>query len=121
MIIQDLQYNCEGYMALALAQYETFSSLLEVTFIGVRMAYQIRYRTACVPLCIGCVSLCHREGGLYIYLPSESNGPNLLDEPLKDFIVNPVDLPWKWVKRLATSGERANHDSWVKLYNLYRV
>ena len=22
MIIRDLQYNCEGYMALALAQYE---------------------------------------------------------------------------------------------------
>jgi hypothetical protein len=62
-------------------------------------------------MCIGCVSLCHLEGGLYIYLPSESNGPNLLDEPLKDFIVNPADLPWKWVKRLATSGERVNHDS----------
>jgi hypothetical protein len=44
-------------------------------------------------------------------LPSESSGPNLLDEPLKDFIVNPTDLPWKWVKRLATSGERVNHDS----------
>jgi hypothetical protein len=27
-------------------------------------------------------------------LPSESNGPNLLDEPLKDFIVNLADLPW---------------------------
>ena len=33
------------------------------------------------------------------------------DEPLKGFIVNPADLPWKWVKRLATSGERVNHDS----------
>jgi hypothetical protein len=49
--------------------------------------------------------------GLYIYLPSESSGPNLLDEPLKDFIVNPADLPWKWVKRLATSGKKVNHDS----------
>jgi hypothetical protein len=37
---------------------------------------------------------------------------NLLDEPSKDFIVNPVDLPWKWVKRLAISGERVNHGSW---------
>ena len=51
------------------------------------------------------------RGGSYIYLPSESNGPNLLDEPLKGFVVNPADLPWKWVKRLATSGERVNHDS----------
>jgi len=49
------------------------------------------------------------------------SGPNLLDEPLKYFIVIPVDLPWKGVKRLATSGERVNHDSWVKMYNLYRV
>ena len=51
------------------------------------------------------------SGGSYICLPSESNGPNLLDGPLKGFIVKPVDLPWKWVKRLATSGERVNHDS----------
>ena len=36
---------------------------------------------------------------------------DMLDESLKDFIVNPTDLPWKWVKRLAASGERVNHDS----------
>ena len=30
------------------------------------------------------------DRGSYIYLPSESNGPNLLDEPLKGFIVNPA-------------------------------
>jgi hypothetical protein len=34
-------------------------------------------------MCIGCTSLCHMEGGLYICLLSESNGPNLLDEPSK--------------------------------------
>ena len=34
----------------------------------------------------------------------------MLDEPLKDFIVIPAGLPWKGVKRLATSGERVNHD-----------
>ena len=39
------------------------------------------------------------------------SGPNLLDEPLKGFIVNPVGLPRKGVNRLATSGERVNHDS----------
>jgi len=49
------------------------------------------------------------------------SGSNLLDEPLKGFIVIPVDLPRKGVKRLATSGERVNHDSWVKMYNLYSV
>ena len=77
MIIQDLQYSCEGYMALALAQYEDISSLLEVTFMSIRMACRIEYSAASVPLHIGCASLCHREGGLYIYLLSESNGPNL--------------------------------------------
>jgi len=44
-------------------------------------------------LCIGYV-LRAMEGGLYICLPSESNGPNLLDEPLKGFIVNPAGFPW---------------------------
>jgi hypothetical protein len=89
----------------------TFSSLLVVILFGVRTAWRIGYSVASVLMCIGCASLCHLEEGLYIYLPSESYGPNLLDEPLKDFIVNPADLPWKWVKRLATSGERVNHDS----------
>jgi len=45
----------------------------------------------------------------------------MLDELLKGFIVVSADLPWKWVKRLITSGERINHDSWVKMYNLCRV
>ena len=89
----------------------TFSNLLVVTFIDVRMARRIGYSAASVPLCICCASLCHREGGLYIYLVSESNDPNLLNESLKGFIVNPTDLPWKWVKILATLGERVNHDS----------
>ena len=45
----------------------------------------------------------------------------MLDELLKGFIVIPADLPRKGVKKLATSGERVNHDSWVKMYNLCRV
>ena len=45
----------------------------------------------------------------------------MLDELLKGFIVIPADLPRKGVKRLATSGKRVNHDSWVKMYNLCRV
>ena len=64
------------------------------------------------PLLLGCVyrvamptRATSREG------PLTPSGPNLLDEPLKGFIVNPADLPWEWVKRLITSGERVNHDS----------
>jgi len=45
----------------------------------------------------------------------------MLDELLKGFIVIPADFPRKGVKRLANSDERVNHDSWVKMYNLYRV
>ena len=58
------------------------------------MACRIGYYAASVPVTIGCASLCHWEGGLYICLPSESNGPNLLDKPLKGFIVNHADIPW---------------------------
>jgi hypothetical protein len=75
------------------------------------MAWRIEYSATSVFMCIGCTLLCHLKGGLYICLSSESNGPNLLNEPLKDFIVNPTDLSWKWVKRLVISGERVNHDS----------
>jgi len=49
------------------------------------------------------------------------NSPNLLEETLKDFVVISADLPRKGVKRLATSGERVNHDSWVKIYDLCKV
>ena len=33
----------------------------------------------------------------------------------------PAGLPRKGVKRLATSSERVNHDSWVKINNLCRL
>ena len=59
------------------------------------------------------------RGGSYIYLPSESNGPNLLDEPLKGFIVNPAPLEvGQEISYLRRKGK-----SWltVKVYNLYRV
>jgi len=59
--------------------------------------------------------------GLYICASGNPCGPNLLDELLKGFIVIPTDFPRKEVKRLATSGERVNYDSWVKMYNLCRV
>jgi hypothetical protein len=65
--------------------------------------------------------VCPSKGVLYPFADWKPNGPNLLDKPLKDFIVNPADLLWEWVKRLATSGEKANHGSWVKMFNLCRV
>ena len=81
----------------------TFSNLLVVTF----MAHKGMF-----PLLLGCVyraamptRATPRDG------PHTPSSPNLLDEPLKGFIVNPADLPWKWVKRIATSGESVNHNS----------
>jgi hypothetical protein len=76
----------------------TFSSLLEVTLVA-QMGKSILWIPAW---------LYHTD---WLMKPSS---PNLLDEPLKDFIVNPADLPWKWVKRLITSGKWVNHDSWWK-------
>ena len=81
----------------------TFSSLLVVTF---------KAHEGMFPFLLGCVyhavmpmRATPRDG------PHTPRGPHLLDEPLKGFIVNPTDLPWKWVKRLATLGERVNHNS----------
>ena len=99
-------------MALALAQYENLFYLVRgflywhknglLNRVQDNLYSYVYSRDGIVPL---------DRGGSYICLPSESNGPNFLDEPLKGFIVNPADLPWKWVKRLATLGERVNHDS----------
>jgi hypothetical protein len=46
VIIRDIQYSYEGYMALALVAQETFFSLLVVTLNGVRMACHVGCRTA---------------------------------------------------------------------------
>jgi hypothetical protein len=86
MTIRDIQYSCEGYMALALVVQETFSSLLVVTLNGVRMACHFGCSASPWPSVYRLRLLCHREGGFYICLPSESNGPNLLDELLSGFI-----------------------------------
>jgi len=51
------------------------------------------------------------EGEPYICLASKSNGPNMLDKPLKGFIVNPSNHHGKGVKRLMSSGEMVNHES----------
>jgi hypothetical protein len=73
-------------MALALVVQETFSSLLVVTLNGVRKACHVRCSASPWPSVYRLRLLCHREGGFYICLPSESNGPNLLDELLSGFI-----------------------------------
>jgi hypothetical protein len=52
VIIRDIQYNCEGYMALVLVVQETFSSLLVVTLRGVRMTCRFGYRTTSSHMCI---------------------------------------------------------------------
>jgi hypothetical protein len=73
-------------MALTLVVQETFSSLLVVTLSGIRMACRFRYRTASNHMCIAGKECAIWKGGSYIYLPSESNGPDLLDELLNGFI-----------------------------------
>jgi hypothetical protein len=62
-----------------------------------------------------------RREALHLLADWKPSDPNLLDEILKGFIVNPADLPRKGIKRLTTSGKRVNHDSWLKMYNLCRV
>jgi hypothetical protein len=52
VIIRDIQYSCEGYMTLALVVQETFSRLLVVTIIGVRMACNFGCRASPCPLCV---------------------------------------------------------------------
>jgi hypothetical protein len=49
--------------------------------------FRIGCSAASVLMCIGCVSLCHTEGELYICRLQKPSSPNLLDEPWKDFIV----------------------------------
>ena len=93
-------------MALALAQYEDIFQLVSGYLYGARGA-----PTGMISACqVGALVSHYLEESLCL-LMGKPNGPNLLDEPLKGFIVNPADLPWKWVKRLATLGERVNHDS----------
>ena len=100
---------------------KTFSSLLAVTRKGARGACRHGYSASLYPYVYRLRVIMPFRRGLYIYSSGKPYGPNLLDELLKGFIVIPVDLPRKGVKRLATSGERVNHDSWVKMYNLCRV
>jgi hypothetical protein len=88
-------------MTLALVVQETFSSLLVVTLIGVRMTWWFGYRTTSRYV-YSQEGMCHLKRGSYIYLLSESNDPNLLDELLNGFDMNPqrfvVDLSMRSVR-----------------------
>ena len=49
-------------MALLELSVRIFSSLLDVIFIGVRMACRIGYRTTSTLMCIAVMELCHSTG-----------------------------------------------------------
>ena len=57
--------------------------------------FRVGYSVASVHQCIGYVLLCLPEGELYIRRPQKPSGPNLLDGPLKSFIVTLACSPWK--------------------------
>jgi hypothetical protein len=91
-------------MTLALVVQETFSSLLVVTLNGVRIACHVGCRTASRLMSIAVKEVCHLKRGSYICLPSESNGPNLLDELLNSFI-------WSLMFWALQTHAFGNHDS----------
>jgi hypothetical protein len=65
-------------------------------------------------VCIACVEYATLLEGLHSRSYWKLAATNLLEGLSKGFIVNPADLPWKWVEGLATSGERVNYGSWWK-------
>jgi hypothetical protein len=73
---------------------KTIASLLVVTQKGAKGACRAKYSVAYVPMCIACAECDIQKGALYSLVNRKPSGPNLIDELLKDFIVNPGDLPW---------------------------
>ena len=76
-------------MALALAQYKDIFYLVRCYLYGTRGA-PMGMISACQ---VGALVSHSLEGSLCL-LMGKPSGPNLLDEPLNGFIVNPADLPW---------------------------
>ena len=75
----------------------TFSNLLVVTHKGAKGACRDWYRIASTLMCIAVKELWHSTRGfLYLLANWKPSGPNLLDKPLKDFIVYPVCSPRKY-------------------------
>ena len=82
-------------MALALAQYEELFLLVSGYLYGARGAptgMTFACQVECILVSWSFVS--HSLEGSSCLLMGKPSGPNLLDEPLKGFIVNPADLPW---------------------------
>ena len=72
----------------------TFSSLLVVTFMaqeGLDKSGIVRPLSLCV---YPAWNVPFGRAALNLFANWNPSGPNLLDEPLNDFIVNPADLPW---------------------------
>jgi hypothetical protein len=85
-------------MALTLLKCGELFLLVRGHLFGAKgVCNRVVCNAASVPMCIGCALLCHSEGELCICRPQKPSGPNLLDEPLKDFIVIPACSLWKWV------------------------
>ena len=99
-------------MALALAQYEDLFQLVSGYLYWRKNGLTNRVQDSLYSYVYSHEGIVPFDRGfLYLLANWKPSGPNLLDKPLKGFIVNPADLPCKQVKRLATSGERVNHDS----------
>ena len=63
--------------------------------VDLKARFRVGYSAASARQCMGCASLCLSEGEPYIRRSQKPSGPNLLDEPLKGFIVIFVCSPWK--------------------------
>ena len=82
-------------MALALAQYEDLFQLVRGYLYWRKNGLPNRVQDSLYSYVYSCDGIVPFDRGSYICLPSESNGPNLVDEPLKGFMVNPACSPQK--------------------------
>ena len=82
-------------MALALAQYEDPFQLVSGYLYWRKNDLTNRVQDSLYSYVYSHDGIVPFNRGSYTYLPSESNDPNLLDEPLKGFIVTPACSPWK--------------------------
>ena len=82
-------------MALALAQYEDLFQLVRGYLCWRKNGLLNRVQDNLYSYMYSHDGIVTFDRSFYICLSSESNGHNLLDEPLKGFIVTPVCLPWK--------------------------
>ena len=82
-------------MALALAQYEDLFQIVSGYLYWRKNSLPNWVQDKLYSYVYSHDGIVSFDRGSYICLPSESNGPNLLDEHLKGFIVNPACTPQK--------------------------